>query len=77
MELAGSKNTCVKQIIDSLNAGSYDLTVSYAAHRSKKFEDCEFTVYFDNNLVSTVIPSNYAVNNKTFTVKLTKNKQNV
>lgn len=46
LELATSKNTCVKQVIPELEKGSYELTFGYAARKDRALIDCEFEIFF-------------------------------
>ncbi len=42
LDLAAHSNSCVKQIVQNLQPGTYQLTYEYAARSDTKPSDCEF-----------------------------------
>lgn len=54
--------------------GNYNLTIFYTARKNKKFEDCQFAVYFDNKEITTIIPNTYQITNKSFQLKNNQSK---
>lgn len=63
--MAPNKNSCIKQSINNLQPGVYQLKFEYAARKGKSFDDCQFAVSFNGNNLKTVKPCDYQINTET------------
>jgi hypothetical protein len=61
LELNGKKNTCVKQLIPSLNPGKYKLSVTYVARGGVSLADNNFNVQFNGNTLKNITPVDYNI----------------
>lgn len=57
--IAPLKNTCIKQQLNYLNPGYYQLTVEYSARKNLPLTDAQFSVSLNGVLVKTIAPINY------------------
>jgi len=57
-----SNNNCVKQQLNYLAPGNYNLVIQYSARQDQQLSDCQFGVSLNGNPLKTICPSNYQVN---------------
>lgn len=59
--IAPSKNTCVKQQLNYLTPGYYQVVVEYSARKDQQLSNCQFGVTLNGNLLKTIAPIDYQV----------------
>lgn len=59
--IAPSKNSCVKQQLNYLTPGCYQLIIEYSARKDQQLSNCQFGVSMNGNLLKTISPIDYQV----------------
>ncbi len=71
MELAPNSNGCVSQVIENLQPGIYELKFDHAARKLRTYDDCMFSVSFNQTLLKQITPINYQINTEIINVQVT------
>lgn len=76
VELAPNCNSCIKQSIPNLKAGSYQLKFEWGARKGRNFDDSKFEVYFDGKKIKSLNPCDYKVHTETIDIDVKTDCQN-